>query len=126
VARHRSLVQGRPVRWVHAGVGTALLVVFAFWLAPPKPASGLAGTNSTVSFATVQQIMEQRCVACHNAQLASKNVALHSPELIKKNAQTIYQQVAVLKLMPMNNATQITELERVQVKQWFEAGAPVP
>lgn len=143
VARHRALVQGRPVRWVHAGFGTVLLVVFAFWLAPPKPTSGLAGaampatasagaplaqagTVPAASFATVQQIIEQRCVACHNAQLASKNVALHSPELIKKHAQTVYQQVSVLKLMPMNNATQITELERNQVKQWFEAGAPVP
>jgi uncharacterized membrane protein len=84
----------------------------------------LAGSPPVVSFATVQSVVEQRCVACHNAQLASKNVALHTPELIKKNAQALYQQVAVLKLMPMNNATQITDLERNQVKLWFEAGAP--
>lgn len=133
VARHRAHAQGRPVSWLHAWVGTAFLVVFAFWLAPPPTASGragaevsmaLAGSPPVVSFATVQSVVEQRCVACHNAQLASKNVALHTPELIKKNAQALYQQVAVLKLMPMNNATQITDLERNQVKLWFEAGAP--
>ena len=63
-------------------------------------------------------------MACHNAQLASKKVALNTPELIEKNAQAVYQQVAVLKLMPIKNATQITELEFNQVKQWFKAGTP--
>jgi uncharacterized membrane protein len=29
----------------------------------------------------------------------------------------------VLKLMPMNNATGITDAERLLIKQWFEAGA---
>jgi len=31
----------------------------------------------------------------------------------------------VLKLMPMNNATQISDDERALIKRWFEAGAPV-
>ncbi len=56
--------------------------------------------------------------------MPSKNIALHTPELIKSHAQEIYQQVAVLKLMPMNNATQITDDERALIKRWFEAGAP--
>jgi uncharacterized membrane protein len=29
----------------------------------------------------------------------------------------------VLKLMPLANATQITDDERVVIKRWFEAGA---
>jgi len=29
----------------------------------------------------------------------------------------------VLRQMPMNNATQITDLEREHIKRWFEAGA---
>ena len=62
---------------------------------------------------------------CHNAQLQNKGVALHSPELIKQNAQALYQQASVLKLMPMNNATQITEDERNLLKRWFDAGAPL-
>jgi uncharacterized membrane protein len=28
--------------------------------------------------------------------------------------------------MPMNNATQISDDERLLVKRWFEAGAPGP
>ena len=62
---------------------------------------------------------------CHNATLTQKNIALHTPELVKQHAQAVYQQVSVLRLMPLNNATQMTEDERALVKRWFEAGAPV-
>jgi uncharacterized membrane protein len=34
-----------------------------------------------------------------------------------------YQQVVVTKIMPMNNATGISEAERLLIKQWFESGA---
>jgi uracil-xanthine permease len=34
----------------------------------------------------------------------------------------VYQQAAVLKLMPLNNATQITDAERALIKRWYEAG----
>jgi uncharacterized membrane protein len=62
---------------------------------------------------------------CHNAVVSQKNVALHTPELLKQHAQGVYQQAAVLKLMPLNNATQISDDERALIKRWFEAGAPV-
>jgi len=42
---------------------------------------------------------------------------------VKQHAQAIYQQVVVQKLMPMNNATQMTDAERAMVRRWFEAGA---
>ena len=61
---------------------------------------------------------------CHDAAMPSKNVRLDSPEAIATHAQQVYQQVVVLKLMPLNNATQITDAERAQIGRWFEAGAP--
>ena len=39
--------------------------------------------------------------------------------------QAVYQQTVVLKLMPMNNATQITDAEREVIRRWYAAGAPV-
>ena len=39
--------------------------------------------------------------------------------------EQVYQQAVVLKLMPMNNATGITDAERALIGRWFEAGAPV-
>ena len=73
----------------------------------------------------VSIIIEKRCAACHGAQLQLKNVRLDSPALVKQHAQSIYQQVVVLKAMPMSNSTGITEDERTQIKQWFEAGAKI-
>ncbi|WP_128002150.1 urate hydroxylase PuuD [Piscinibacter defluvii] len=122
VARHKALVAGKRVPWEHAIVGTIVIVGLAAWLAPaPQPAQARA---EPVSFAQVQQVVAERCAMCHNEQVVSKNVQLHTPELIAKNAQSLYQQAVVLKTMPMNNATQITDAERALIGRWFEAGAP--
>ncbi|MDQ5898936.1 MAG: hypothetical protein QG612_3022, partial [Pseudomonadota bacterium] len=109
----------------HAAAGTLVLLGLAIWLAPPPPsAAAQAAAARPVSFAEVKAVIDQRCVMCHNAQLQNKGIALHTPELIRQNAQALHQQAVVLKLMPMNNATQITEAERALLGRWFEAGAP--
>jgi len=130
VARHKALTNGHRVPWEHAVGGTALLVGLAIWLAPPPPsaaqqAAAQAAALTPVSAADVRSIVEQRCAMCHNAAVQQKNVALHTPELLKQHAQAVYQQSVVLKVMPLNNATQITDAERATLKRWFEAGAPV-
>jgi uncharacterized membrane protein len=122
VARHKALVAGKRVPWEYAGAGVLALLVLAVWLAPPPQAAGPAGAK--VSFAEVQAVVQQRCVLCHNAQVNQKNVMLHTPELILKNAQGLYLQAVVLKVMPMNNATQITDAERAVLKRWVESGTP--
>ena len=126
VARHKALVQGKRAPWEHALIGIAVLLGLVVWMAPPPPsAAAIAAAGKPVHFAEVKAVIDQRCAMCHNAQLQSKGVSLGTPELIKQHAQAVYQQAAVLKLMPFNNATQITEDERALIKRWFEAGAPV-
>jgi uncharacterized membrane protein len=125
VARHKAHVQGKRAPWEHAVVGTLVLVGLAVWLAPP-PTSASAAAPAAAGYAEVRAVIDHRCAACHNAQVQQKNVALHTPELLKQHAQSVYQQVAILKLMPLNNATQITDEERALVKRWFEAGAALP
>jgi uncharacterized membrane protein len=125
VARHKAHVLGQRAPWEHAVVGTLVLGGMVFWLAPAPPsAQAKAAAARPLAFGAVRAVVEQRCVMCHNAQLAQKNVALHTPELLKQHAQSVYQQVTVLKLMPLNNATQITDDERALIKRWFDAGAP--
>ena len=125
VARHKAHVLGKRTPWEHAVAGTLVLLGLAIWLAPPPPsAAAQAAAAKPVTFAEVKTVIDQRCVMCHNAQLQNKNIALHTPELIQQHAQAVYQQTSVLKLMPMNNATQITEDERTLIRRWFEAGAP--
>ncbi len=122
VARHKALVEGRRVPWEHAGIGCVVLLGLSIWLAPP-PRAALPPPPAQVSLTQVHAIVQQRCAMCHNAQIQQKNVALHTPELVRQQAQAIYQQTVVLKLMPMNNATQITETERALIAQWFKTGA---
>ena len=115
----------------YALVGIAVLIGTIIWLRPAPvvaaaaPAPGTAAAMP-VSYATLQPVLEQRCYSCHGAQLQMKNMRVDSPELVKQHAQAIYQQVVVQKLMPMNNATQITDAERALIGRWFEAGALVP
>ena len=120
-----------PLPWAMAGV--AVLVGVIVWMKPADAINNVATKSlntwttapkdSQNSYATVQKVLEQRCVMCHNAQVQMKNVRLDSPEAVKLHAQNIYQQVVVSKQMPMNNSTQITDAERALIAQWFKAGA---
>ncbi len=123
VARHKALVAGKRVPWEYATAGTLIIIGLVVALAP-APRAPAAAAPAAVGMAQVKAVIDQRCALCHNAQVQQKNVALHTPELIKQHAQNVYQQSVVLKLMPMNNATQITDDERDLIKRWYEAGAP--
>jgi len=109
----------------YALVGVALLAGVAAWLRPAPAPAGTAASGP-VTYGQVQQVFEQRCTMCHGPQVQMKNVRLDSPAVAKQHAQAVYQQVVVTRLMPMNNATGITEPERALVARWFRAGAPVP
>ena len=120
--RHKALAYGKPVPWHFAAIGTLMIVGLVLALKPaPQPAVAAA---PPATFADVQAVVTQRCVMCHGEALQSKNVRLDSATEIAKHAQMVYQQAVVLKLMPMNNATQITDAERALLGRWFNAGAP--
>ena len=110
----------------YAVVGVAAILGVIAWLVPTAPKASSAPAPAAPSFAQVQTVMEQRCLSCHGAQVQMKNVRLDSSEAITQQAQAIYQQVVVTRLMPMNNATGITEDERGAVAAWFNAGAKGP
>jgi uncharacterized membrane protein len=89
-------------------------------------ASANAAVPATVSYQDLQPLLAQRCYLCHGAQVQMKNVRLDSPEALRQHAQAVYQQAVVTRVMPLNNATAITEAERALIRRWFETGAPVP
>ncbi len=102
--------------WPLIAVALALLAGLIVWLKPaPVPKA------EKVSTAQVNAIVQQRCLMCHNAQFAQKDMHLQTPELIEQHAAQIYQQVVLQKTMPLNNATQITEEERALIGAWFKA-----
>ena len=116
----------------YALVGVAAIAGTIVWMAPkPVATESIADTArqtmaaASFDYEKLQPVLAQRCYMCHGEQVQMKNVRLDSKALVSQHAQSIYQQVVVSKIMPMNNATGITEAERLLVKQWFEAGAKV-
>jgi uncharacterized membrane protein len=126
---------GNPLPYALSGVAVILGVIV--WLSPePTPTQAVnkpaaqVGSSATATIAAsgasnartvtpeIQKIVEQRCVLCHGEQVQMKNIRLDSPENLQKNITMIYQQVAVTKLMPMNNATGITPEERQALGEW--------
>jgi len=121
VMRHGFKLGRNAHPWPYAAAGVVVLLALIVWLRP-APVQAVA-VPETVSYAQLKPVIEQRCVMCHGAALQSKNVRLDSPEAMKQHAQAVYQQVVVTRIMPMNNATGITEEERALIGQWFKGGA---
>ena len=106
----------------YALVGLAVLVGVIVWL-KPAPQAATAASAAPVGHAQIQPVLAQRCYMCHGEQVQMKNVRVDSAEAAQRNAQAIYQQVVVSKLMPMNNSTGLTDEERALIGRWFEQGA---
>ncbi|HYS12552.1 MAG TPA: urate hydroxylase PuuD [Burkholderiaceae bacterium] len=126
VLRH----QGKVV-WALPAVGVLLLLGAAIALAPAAPSKATAATASTgVPFATVQQIMEQRCITCHaekptfeGFQQPPAGVMLDTPERVKAAAPRIHQQTIATQAMPLGNLTKMTPEERALLGKWLAEGA---
>jgi len=109
--------------WGLVVIVLAILAALIVLLRPDAPA--VASSAPAPSTAQVAAIVQQRCLPCHNAAFAQKDVHLQTPELIEQHAAQIYQQVVLQKTMPLNNATQITDDERALIGRWFEARRPI-
>jgi len=121
VLRHGYKLGRNAHPWPYAAVGVALLLALVAWLRPAPAAPAAAAP--VAGLAEVRAVVAQRCVMCHGEALQSKGVRLDSAAELQKHAQQVYQQVVVSRVMPMNNATGMTEEERALVAQWFRAGA---
>ena len=132
VMRHGFKLGRNSHPWPYALVGVCVIIGAIVWMKPVAPAvaavapagaSTPAGQSGGSAFADVQKVLEQRCYQCHGPAVQMKNVRLDSAALLKQHALSVYQQVVVTKVMPINNSTQITDAERALIGQWFQAGA---
>jgi len=111
-----------PLAYALASV--AVIIGVVVWMKPaPTATAAPAAVSAGTGYDKVQTILAQRCYQCHGEQVQMKNVRLDSPAALKLHATQVYQQAVVTRLMPMNNATGITEAERQVIKSWFDAGA---
>ncbi len=125
VVRHGYKLGRNRHPWPYALAGVLVIVAAVVWMRPPAAMASAGAAPQTPDAAQVLAVVEQRCAMCHGAQLQMKNVRLDSAALLKQHAQAVYQQAVVTKVMPMNNATGITEAERTLIGRWFEAGAKI-
>jgi uncharacterized membrane protein len=109
-------------------VAGVLLGVVAAWTAPHIQA--LPPVTGPVNLDRVRSIVGQRCVACHSQvptfpgiTQPPAGVILQSADGIVQNAQRIYQQVVVTRIMPLGNASQMTDEERAVIAAWVTSGA---
>jgi len=132
VMRHGFKLGRNSHPWPYALVGVAVIIGAIVWMKPaaqaavalaPSGASAPTGQAGGPAFADIQKVMEQRCYQCHGPAVQMKNVRLDSAQSLKQHAQSVYQQVVVTKVMPINNSTQITDAERALIAQWFRSGA---
>ncbi len=116
VLRHRG-----QVKWWLPVLGVALLLMLAVILAPaPNKNSGAA-----ISYAQVEQILDQRCLPCHAAKPTQpgfvqppKGVVFDTADQITQHALKIAETVNN-RYMPLGNLTQLTEEERSLLLAWF-------
>ena len=122
VARHAWHLGKAGNPWPFAAVGVVVLIALIAWM-KPAPEAPAAAAPATVDYAQLKPILEQRCYICHGEAVQQKGLRFDSEDHVRANAQLIYQQVVVQKLMPLGNATQMTDAERAMVKRWFDGGA---
>src|SRR6476469_1522270 len=121
--------QGRNV-WAIPVVAALALIGLAFWL---RPAETSPATGAPVAFARVRGIVAERCMPCHSQHPTQPGfssppagVAFDNPGQIKAEASAIEQLAVVLKVMPLNNATHMTQAERDALGAWISQGANIP
>ena len=124
VVRHRFKLGNAKNPLPYAMAGIAVLGLTIVWMKPaPVAAPAASAVPAAVSFAAVQKVLEQRCYMCHGAAVQQKILRVDVPAQVAHHAQNIYQQVVATKVMPLGNATQMTDAERALIAQWYQAGA---
>jgi mono/diheme cytochrome c family protein len=85
-----------------------------------------------VSFATVQQIAQNRCITCHSRTptspifpVAPQGVYLERPEDLEAHAERVFLRATSTKTMPLGNLTGMTDAERELMGAWVAQGADI-
>ena len=119
---------GRNVWWIPltAALGIAAVAVAI----RPTGGSGGAVAAASVSFAQAHAIVEQRCVPCHSAHptrvaAAPLGIELDTAAQIHAQAAAIRRVAVDSQLMPLGNATGMTQAERDELGAWIRAGASI-
>jgi len=117
--------QGKLSVWILPASVIILLAVA--YVTAPQPSTIKC---KEVSFAEINNIVQQRCISCHSSRPTDdiykappNGVVYDTPADIVKKKDLIMQRVVVTKTMPQNNKTNMTPEERDMIRCWIEQGA---
>lgn len=123
---NHGVVTAAAIASIPAAIAVLVVLVMISAYRPDAPSTG------DVSFADIQPIVAKHCRQCHSATPTSedfpeapKGVTFDTPEEIRTHATRIEQQAVLAKIMPLGNATGMTDEERRRLGAWIRAGAPV-
>ena len=119
VERHKGAASPLPVI-----IAIILLAAVAALIAPKASES----SGAMVSFDDVRTVVHHRCTTCHSSvpthpafPAAPAGVILDTDQQIFAEAQRIYQQTVVTRVMPIGNLTGMSEDERAMLDNWYQS-----
>jgi len=119
--------QGKLSVWIMPA--SVILLLAVAYVTAPQPSTTPC---KEVSFASVNTIIQQRCVQCHSSmptddvyKAPPNGVKYDTPQEIVAKKDLILQRVVITKTMPQNNKTNMTPEEREILRCWIEQGAPI-
>jgi uncharacterized membrane protein len=118
VARHKGGASLLPV------VLAIVLLAITAALIAPRPQSV---DVPTASFSQVRNVINARCTSCHSSApvhpafpAAPLGVVFDDDDQIRAQADRIYQQTVMTRVMPIGNLTAMTDDERAIIAQWYQ------
>ena len=118
VNRHKGSASLLPF-----GLAVLVLVSIAVAIAP-RPQEN---SESGVSLEQVRNIVNARCMSCHSSApvhpafpVAPLGIVFDSDEQVVNDADRIYQQTVVTRVMPIGNLTAMTDEERQIIDAWYQ------
>ncbi len=121
---------GETLWWIPVGCAAAIAAI-AVWLRPPA-APATPPSAATVPFTRVQQVVAARCQPCHSQHPTYPGIAapplglaFDTPQEIRLRAAEIEQLAVSSTVMPLGNATKMTQAERDLLGRWIRAGAKI-
>ncbi|MBX3155441.1 MAG: urate hydroxylase PuuD [Deltaproteobacteria bacterium] len=118
--------------WLAPAIASAAIAVAGLMVVSRIEAKPRVRVDYEVKWARAQEIIGARCVRCHSAHPADdvyrsppNNVMFDTPQQIETMAARIKVRAVDLETMPLNNQTQMTDVERAELDAWLRAGAPI-
>lgn len=118
VARHKGDASPLPI------VIAVLLLALTAAIVAPYPRSS---DDSIATLSQVRSVINARCISCHSAApvhpafpAAPLGIKFDTDAQILDNAERIFVQTVVTRVMPIGNLTAMTEEERQIIEQWYQ------